>query len=353
VSQDAIFTIEFVFTAAADKLEIKLNDVVVMTFDDVQELVSKRIKWPVGEEFPMPISPYMRFQLLNSTSDFVDIGEITMSSSCPYDMACLVGASGEEQSINGVAAYGPAQLINPDSQLQSMCWVECHTESRFSVNRHTGYTLAGNSGGGYFTHDEGVIWTNGETGVFKMLPVVANGRVLRKLKWIGYPNAGTVQGRLLNADTGAALNSYANITGATGQATLDAPTTTPENIIPQVSFAYTGATGTITAEPYSPSKILAVELYFGTVNAERSDNTVTITAWDEATIYYKLDDGDFTIYSAPVDVTNKISITYYAVEGSYQTSQKLLILSREDFTGLPVTRTDHNGNPVIRTPLTQ
>lgn len=88
--------------------------------------------------------------------------------------------------------------------------------------------------------------------------------------------------------------------------------------------------------------------------ASRVDDTVTITAWAGATIYYRWNgEGEYQIYIVPLTVTDQTSIEYYA-DGIYTESAKTLSLIDSGITDLnsnPITQTDLNGNPVTSTPL--
>lgn len=332
IATNAVGTIEFVYTASSDKLEIKINDVVVQEFADVQQLLTQRLKWPVAEEYPFPIAPNIRLQLLNGTTSYVDIGEITFSSSCPYDMACFLSSSGAEQSINGAPDFLNPTFIKPESgTITDGSWIEAHSQNRFSVDKHSGYTLpTSNFGSGYFTWDEGGTWDNSDSGAFKLLPVNINGRVLRKLRWSGRPYQGTVRGRLLNKDTLAEVRTWDTMSGILSQTLHDGPTSIPSGILPQVDFTYTGATGTITTAPYySPSKFMGVELYLGRTLYSKDGDEVTLTTWTGATIYYgwvysDSQDTIDTTYSTPLTIPeNATGIQFYSFEGSYIESTRL------------------------------
>lgn len=255
-------TILFKYIAATYTVEIYINSVLACTVGDTHAPPSARKRYPVGEHYPLPISPFI------STEVGFDLGEIRISSSCPYDYAAWAQAytgMEDEWYADWYEWSDPVQTMNKNlapwvglSGLNS--WA---TMRRFGVDLFSGVTLLPNNKtitrGDALIADYAVEEWDAENEVFVLVPDVpqyltwAAGTTTAKSPLITVPvdkplvfysllglqQYGTLRCRLLNQNN-IPLNVYTPVDGlyAVDLTSISIDTTTKIRI--EVEITYDG-----------------------------------------------------------------------------------------------------------------
>lgn len=227
-------TILFKYIAATTKVEIYINSVLACTVGDTHAPPSARKRYPVGEHYPLPISPFI------STEVGFDLGEVRISTACPYDYAAYAQAytgMEDESYADWYEWSDPVQTMNKDMApwmgLSGLnAWA---TMRRFGVDLFSGATLLPNNkvitrGDALIAdyavegldEDENPImipddpqyltWAAGTTTVKSPFISVPVGKPIVYYSLLGLEQYGTLRCRLLNQND-IPLNAYTNVDG--------------------------------------------------------------------------------------------------------------------------------------------
>lgn len=256
-------TILFKYIAAETKVEIYINSVLACTVGDTHAPPSARKRYPAGEHYPLPISPFI------STEVGFDLGEIRFSTSCPYDYAAYAQAytgMEDETYADWYEWSDPVQTLNKDmapwvglSGLNS--WA---TMRRFGVDLFSGATLLPNNkvitrGDALIAdyavegldEDENPImipddpqyltWAAGTVTAKSPLITVPAEKPLVYYSLLGLQQYGTLRCRLLNQND-IPLNVYTSVNGlyAVDLTSISIDTTTKIRV--EVEITYDGTT---------------------------------------------------------------------------------------------------------------
>lgn len=256
-------TILFKYIAATYTVEIYINGVLACTVGDTHAPPTARKRYPAGEHYPLPISPF-----ITGVGSGFDLGEIRISSSCPYDYAAYAQAyTGME--VEWYADWfewsDPVQTLNKDMApwvgLSGLnAWA---TMRRFGVDLFSGATLLPNNKtitrGDALIADYAVEEWDAENEVFVLVPDVpqyltwAAGTTTAKSPLITVPvdkplvfysllglqQYGTLRCRLLNQND-IPLNVYTPVDGlyAVDLTSINIDTTTKIRV--EVEITYDG-----------------------------------------------------------------------------------------------------------------
>jgi hypothetical protein len=338
------FKTKLSYDAALDRAYLFNDETLLTTFwSGADYPLHTRSKGPDGP-YPFGVSQVLRGQdfpaWAESMADFEephwDIGEIKITSDCPYEYSSFSTMYETHLSAYGIMNDGGQMFYEEGTHTcNNLRYYFTYFAKRFSSNRWSGLTIPPIGS----TSWQDFVWPNqtytypvGQTFSAKTPPVkVSQGKnpLFYDFKGVKLCN-GILRGRLLNQDD-VPITEWVNITTVVSAPLLEIPPNYSTEVKAEVEMRYDGgAFGD--ADRKCPMLFVGFDLYSreGSFHS-RSGDTITITAWDGATIYHKFDDNEYEPYTGtdPLALTipeGAMALHYYAGDASYTEAERVAAL---------------------------
>lgn len=280
IADDTVTVFRFVYNAAAigelraHSVRVYKDDVLICTFGGTHAPPFQRLR--DDRHYPHPVTIYINLQdLAHDDNVYLDIGEISMISACPFHYAGYVANPSPLKGSHGAPSDGYA-VDFWDGALHTMhnlaYWTPQYVSNlyhRHATRVPAGFTLQPTD---YTLHD---IVSSGnhayipQTVSGKLLPVaVPASTVLRAFSFQGLPLHGTIQGRI--TDGAAAITDYVAMTDVYA-IPLSYEQAEAVTIQPEVELTYDGSAISFSelsaaapaGRPNTPPLFVGFEAYFG------------------------------------------------------------------------------------------